>query len=120
MNEEWKKRAKAWGTASGTGNALAAVSGLLFLGLCMALPLVGKAACGGSGSPGAGPMPNIGTNVRVFWTLWVATAALAGGALANKRWRWKNEGEPYPGMATALATVLGAMGVALAAGWLRL
>ena len=120
MNEETGKRLKSWATAAETGNALATVAGLLFLGLCMALPLVGKAACGGSGSPGAGPMPNIGTNRAFFWCLWALTGVVSGAALANKRWRWKRCGEGYPKMVTGLSAVLALMGVALAAGWLRL
>jgi hypothetical protein len=117
---DWTERARAVATSAETGNALAVGTGLLFLGLCMALPLVGKAACGGSGSPGAGPMDTLGANMRFFWGLWVVTAAAGGASLANKLWRRKAFGEPFPKAVTGLLSVLVLLGLAGAAGWLKL
>lgn len=106
--------------APAAGNALAVAAGLLFLGLCMVLPLVGKAASGGSGSPGAEPLPSFPQNVRFFWTLWFLAALVTGAALANKAWRWRNLGEPFPRLVAALAVLLLALGLAQAAGILAL
>jgi len=102
------------------GDALAVCAGLLFLALCMVLPLVAKAACGGSGSPGAGPMDTLPSNVRFFVGLWLATALAAGGALWVKLRRWKAEGEPFPKAVSGLSGVLLALGLALACGVLKL
>lgn len=55
------------------------VFGLLVLALCLILPMVGKAAVHGSGSPGAGPMATVWKN-HLFFNL-VLLAALATGAL---------------------------------------
>lgn len=55
------------------------VFGLLVLALCLLLPMVGKAAVHGSGSPGAGPMASVWKN-HLFFNL-TLVAALATGAL---------------------------------------
>lgn len=57
----------------------ATVFQLLVLALCLILPMVGKAAVHGSGSPGAGPMASVWKN-HLFFNL-VLLAALATGAL---------------------------------------
>lgn len=57
----------------------AAATGLLVLALCLILPMVGKAAVHGSGSPGAGPMDTLWKN-HLFFNL-ALLAALATGAL---------------------------------------
>lgn len=114
------ERIRAVAVSAQTGNALAVGAGLLFLGLCMVLPLVGKAACGGSGSPGAGPMDTLGANMGFFWGLWAATAAVGGASMANKAWRWKRLGEPFPKAVPGLLSVVALLGLAGAAGWLRL
>lgn len=114
------KRLRAVAVSAQAGNALAVGAGLLFLGLCMVLPLVGKAACGGSGSPGAGPMDTLGANMGFFWGLWAATAAVGGASMANKAWRWKRLGEPFPKAVPGLLSVVALLGLAGAAGCLRL
>ena len=57
---------------------LIVASELLFLFLCALLPLVAKAAWGGSGSPGAGPQPTRGVNIAFFIAIWLLTAATTG------------------------------------------
>lgn len=57
----------------------ATVFELLVLALCLILPMVGKAAVHGSGSPGAGPMATVWKN-HLFFNM-VLLAALATGAL---------------------------------------
>ncbi|MBQ9344100.1 MAG: hypothetical protein IJT88_02665 [Kiritimatiellae bacterium] len=59
-------------------DGLVIAAGLLFLFLCMLLPLVAKAAWGGSGSPGAGPQPTRGVNIAFFVTIWCLTALATG------------------------------------------
>lgn len=106
--------------APATGDALAVAAGLLFLFLCMVLPLVGKAAAGGSGSPGAAPLPSYPVNVRFFWSLWALTALAAAAALSNKYWRWRRLSAPFPRLVAALAVLLLALGLAQAVGLLAL
>lgn len=114
---------KAWGEwwrSGATGDALTLGSGLLLLLLCMVLPLVAKAAAGGSGSPGAGPMASYGANKAFFAVLWVLTAGATGCALHSKWQRRAAEGGPFPKATAGLAAVALAIGVAAAAGLLRM
>ncbi len=114
------ERILAMAASAGAGNALAVGAGLLFLGLCMALPLVGKAACGGSGSPGAGPMDTLGANKAFFIGLWLLTVLVVQAALGIKVRRWRMLGEPFPKAVAGLAGVLVALGLALSFGLLKL
>lgn len=116
----WGERVREVALSPAAGDALAVCAGLLFLALCMVLPLVAKAACGGSGSPGAGPMDTLGANKACFAGLWALTALAAGGALGVKLRRWKTLGEPFPKAVAGLSAVLLALGLALACGWLEL
>ncbi len=78
------------------GNVLSVVFGLLFLFLCMILPLVGKSAAHGSGSPGAGPMDTLWKN-HLFFSLSLLLTLLAGaGALYSKILRRRADGSPFP------------------------
>lgn len=110
----------AWWRSAGTGDALALAGGLLALGLCVALPLVAKAAAGGSGSPGAGPMESYGKNAAFFGTLWVLSAAVAGAAVHSKWMRRKAEGGRWPVASGCVAAGVLLAGLAWAAGWLRM
>ena len=114
---------KAWGDwwrSGTTGDALTLGSGLLLLLLCMVLPLVAKAAAGGSGSPGAGPMASYAANKAFFAVLWVLTAAATGCALHSKWKRREAEGGPFPKATAGLAAVTLAIGLGAAAGLLRM
>lgn len=109
-----------WWRAGTTGDALTLGSGLLLLALCMVLPLVAKAAAGGSGSPGAGPMESYAANKAFFAVLWILTAAATGCALHSKWQRRLAEGGPFPKATAGLAAATLAIGLAAAAGWLRM
>ena len=78
------------------GNVLSVLFGLLFLFLCMILPLVGKSAAHGSGSPGAGPMDTLWKN-HLFFSISLLLTLLSGaGALYSKLLRRREDGSPYP------------------------
>lgn len=78
------------------GNVLSIVFGLLFLFLCMILPLVGKSAAHGSGSPGAGPMDTLWKNHLFFSLVLLATMFAGGAAFASKLLRRRADASPYP------------------------
>jgi hypothetical protein len=115
MNKETKNRSGAPsrggefvrpGLASAlAGDVLAVVFGLLFLFQCMLLPLVGKAAMGGSGSPGAGPADTLHKNIAFFSVMLVLTLAAGGAAFYSKWLRRQLDGTPFP-KATAGLLVL--------------
>ncbi len=66
-------------------DALAAAAGVMFLVLCMLLPLVGPAAARGSGSPGATRAEHYGKNVAAFLSVLTLTTALAVAAVLLRR-----------------------------------
>ena len=87
------------------GNVLSVLFGLLFLFLCMILPLVGKSATHGSGSPGAGPMDTLWKN-HLFFSLTLLLTLLSGaGALYSKILRRREDGSPYPKATAGLLAV---------------
>jgi hypothetical protein len=87
------------------GNFLSVLFGLLFLFLCMILPLVGKSATHGSGSPGAAPMDTLWKN-HLFFSLALLLTLLAGaGAMASKLLRRREDGSPYPKATAGLLAV---------------
>lgn len=104
----------------GVGATLSVVAGLLFLALCMSLPLVGKAATHGSGSPGAGPIPSLQANLLWFWGLWIATSLVTAAAIALRSCLASGGGKSIPRHLWALAAVLLLLAVAQPAGWLAL
>lgn len=106
--------------AAQTGDALTLAGGLLLLLLCMVLPLVAKAAAGGSGSPGAGPMASYAANKAFFAVLWLVTAAVTGGAFHSKWKRREAEGGPFPKATLGLAAGTLAIGLAAVLGLLRM
>jgi hypothetical protein len=94
------------------GDVLAVVFGLLFLLQCMLLPLVGKAAMGGSGSPGAGPADTLNINIAFFAGMLGLTLAAGAAAFYAKWLRVRLDGAPFP-KATAGLLVL-SLGMLLA------
>lgn len=103
-----------------TGQVLAVVFGLLFLFQCMILPLVGKAAMGGSGSPGATTAEWAGQNVRFFLIMLLLTLLTGAAALGSKLLRRQRDGGPFPTMTAALLGLTVALLLAFAAGLLKL
>lgn len=97
-------------------DGLLVAAGLLFLFLCTILPLVAKAAWGGSGSPGAGPMPSRSTNIAFFCAIWVLTALAT--ALAGYAGRLRDN--KLPRAAVVLAILLAIVAVSFAVGFLHL
>lgn len=87
-----------------SGQILSILFGLLFLFQCMILPLVGKAAVGGSGSPGAGPADTVWKNKLFFLIMLLLTQAVGALALYSKWRRSQLDGSPFP---RATAAVLG-------------
>lgn len=87
------------------GNFLSVLFGLLFLFLCMIVPLVGKSATHGSGSPGAAPMDTLWKN-HLFFSMTLLLTLLSGaGALASKLLRRRDDGSPYPKATAGLLSV---------------
>ena len=115
MNKETKSRYAAasrgqepvrpWLASALAGDVLAVVFGLLFLFQCMILPLVGKAALGGSGSPGAGPADTLWKNIAFFAAMLGLTLAAGAAAFYAKWLRRTLDGAPFP-KATAGLLVL--------------
>ena len=106
MNKETKQKSAAAETgaaewlklraAPATGQTLAITFGLLFLFQCMILPLVGKAAMHGSGSPGAGPAATVWQNQLFFGVMLILTIIVGGAAFYSKWLRRKADGSPFP------------------------
>lgn len=101
-----------------TGQALTILFGLLFLFQCMILPLVGKAAIHGSGSPGAGPMPGVDGNRSFFLAMLLATLAAGGLAFYAKWLRRRADGSPFPKATAGLLVLTGLLLLAFATGLL--
>jgi hypothetical protein len=109
-----------WLAVPRTGDILTVLFGLLFLFLCMILPLVGKTAAHGSGSPGAGPMDTLWKN-HLFFSLTLLLTLLAGsGAMASKLLRRRTDGSAYPKFTAGLLAVCGLLLLCYAAGLLKL
>ena len=111
---------RSWLSSAMVGNGLSAWFGLLFLFQCMILPLVGKAAMGGSGSPGAGPADTLWKNLWFFSVMLLAT--LASGALAfySKWLRRQRDGGPFPKATAGLLALTMGLLLAFAAGLLKI
>ncbi len=71
-----------WWQSGWFADAVATAAGVVFLVLCMALPLVGPAAARGSGSPGATRAPHYPKNVAAFLTIWLLATLLTGSGIA--------------------------------------
>ncbi len=100
------------------GQTLSVVFGLLFLFQCMILPLVGKAAMKGSGSPGAGPADTVWKNQTFFLVMLLATLALGGVAFYSKWLRRRAEGGPFPKTTAGLLVLTLALLLTFATGLL--
>ena len=128
MNKETKSKGAAAAPAPAdfrrlagaplTGQVLSILFGLLFLFQCMILPLVGKAAMGGSGSPGAGPADTVWKNQAFFLTMLLLTLAVGAGAFYSKWLRQKADGSPFPKATAGLLAFTVAMLLAFATGLL--
>ena len=106
--------------APGTGQTLSILFGLLFLFLCMVLPLVGKAAMGGSGSPGAGPAATVWMNQMFFLVMLFLTLAVGAAAFYSKWERRKRDGSPFPKATAGLLALTVALLLTFAAGLLKI
>lgn len=71
-----------WWQSRWFADAVATAAGVVFLVLCMALPLVGPAAARGSGSPGAARAAHYPKNVAAFLTIWLFATLLTGSGIA--------------------------------------
>ena len=129
MNKETKRKAAPeevsgaeefwkWLAAPATGQTLALLFGLLFLFQCMILPLVGKAAIGGSGSPGAGPADTLWKNQVFFGAMLLLTIAVGTAAFRSKRLRQLADGSSFPKFTAGLLAAALAMLLAFATGLL--
>lgn len=103
-----------------TGQVLSCLFGLLFLFQCMILPLVGKAAMGGSGSPGAGPADTVWKNQVFFLSMLLLTLAMGALAFYSKWLRRQTDGSPFPKTTAGLLALTGALLLAFAAGLLKI
>ncbi len=102
------------------GQVLSILFGLLFLFQCMILPLVGKAAMGGSGSPGAGPAATVWKNELFFLVMLLLTLATGSVAFYSK-WRCrKKDGSPFPKATAGLLILTVALLLVFAAGLLKM
>ncbi len=107
-------------SASSTGQWLSILFGLLFLFQCMILPLVGKAAMGGSGSPGAGPAETVGKN-QLFFVVMLLLTLVAGGAAFYSKWlRSQSDGSPFPKVTAGLLGAVVVLLLAFVAGLLKI
>ena len=102
------------------GQILSILFGLLFLFQCMILPLVGKAAMGGSGSPGAGRAEFADANQGFFLTMLLVCMAVGGLALYSKILRRKSDGSPFPRTTAGLLALAVALALAYAFGLLKI
>lgn len=99
------------------GQILSTLFGLLFLFQCMILPLVGKTAALGSGSPGAGPMDTLWKNHLFFTVMLLLTLLVGTTALGSKILRRRMDSSPFPKftgglwMVTLLLLVVYALGL---------
>ena len=100
------------------GETLSTIFGLLFLFQCVILPLVGKAAMQGSGSPGAGAAATVWKNQLFFGVMLLLTLAVGGVAFAAKRLRQQRDGSPFPMFTAGLLGLAGLLLVAFATGLL--
>jgi len=111
---------RAFAAAPLTGQVLSILFALLFLFQCMILPLVGKAAMNGSGSPGAERAAWAGTNTVFFTTMLLITIVTGAAAVASKRMRSRRDGSPLPRATTGLLVLSGVLLLVQLAGLLKI
>ena len=130
MNKEMKQKLsstakesapfRALLAAPGVGQVLSILFGLLFLFQWMILPLVGKAAMGGSGSPGAGPADTLWKNILFFLVMLLLTMVTGAAAFYSKWLRHRADGSPFPKATAGLLALTVALLLAFATGLLRI
>lgn len=108
-----------WATPR-VGDTLTIAAGVLFLLLCMMLPLVGPAAAHGSGSPGATTAAHFGSNRMAFSVMLGLTLAVAGLATVAKLAIRSRAGGRLPYIAMGIDAACVGILVAYAAGLLRI
>ncbi len=101
------------------GSFFTIASGVLFLFLCMILPLVGPAAVHGSGSPGAGPAPHLKQNYMAFSSVLFFSLLTAVLAVRSKLERRKIDGSPLPWYSIGLLAICVFILIALVTGLLN-
>ncbi|MDD2240976.1 MAG: hypothetical protein PHO14_02670 [Kiritimatiellae bacterium] len=111
---------QAWVAAPHTGQVLSFAFGLLFLFQCTILPLVGKAAMGGSGSPGAEPAVWAGKNQAFFLVMLLVTLATGAAAFYSKGCRRRLEGTPFPWVTAGVLALTLALLIAFLVGLLKI
>jgi hypothetical protein len=111
---------RKWLATPMAGQVLSILFGLLFLFQCMILPLVGKAAMGGSGSPGAGPAATVWKNQLFFLVMLLVTLSTGAAAFYSKWLRRKVDGSPFPKATAGLLALTIALLLVFAAGLLKI
>jgi hypothetical protein len=103
-----------------TGDALTIAAGVLFLLLCMMLPLVGPAAAHGSGSPGATTAAHFGKNQAAFSVMLGLTFSVAVLATVCKLAARARIGGRLPYIALGIDAACAVILVVYAAGLLKI
>lgn len=102
------------------GSFLTVIGGVAFLFLCMILPLVGPAAAGGSGSPGATRAAHYTFNFIAFLSVLLVTMGLSIAAILSKLERRKIDNSPLPFFSMLLTALCILLLVALLTGLLAI
>ena len=102
---------ETWFNRSSTGSALAVLSGLSFLFLCMVLPLVGRAGSAVSYAD---------KNQTAFLGVLLMSLALSLAATGSKMSRSRMDGSPLPKWSIALSGLLVLLLICLFTGLLRI
>ena len=102
------------------GSVLTVMGGVAFLFLCMILPLVGPAAAGGSGSPGAARAAHYTLNFIAFLSVLLVTMGLSVAAILSKLERRKVDNSPLPFFSILLTALCVLLLVALFTGLLAI
>ena len=102
------------------GSVLTVMGGVAFLFLCEILPLVGPAAAGGSGSPGATRAAHYTLNYIAFLCALLVTMGLSLAAIFSKLERRKIDNSPLPFFSMLLTGLCVLLLVALLTGLLTI
>lgn len=108
-----------WATPR-VGDTLTIAAGVLFLLLCMMLPLVGPAAAHGSGSPGATTAAHFASNRAAFSVMLGLTLSVAGLATVAKLAVRSRVGGRLPFIALGIDAACVGILIAYAAGLLQI
>lgn len=111
---------RAWWTTNRAGDTATVSAGILFLLVCMMLPLVGPAAAAGSGSPGAMTADHFETNRMAFSSALALTTLLGFAAAVMKFSARRIDGGGFPRAAVSLVVLCLALTVAYAMGLLTI